>query len=81
MKFRKGAVCVFKAAGWDIFDGRTDLSAGELVRVCHPYGCPPPGTMGHYHVERVSDGKFAGLVCGASLTKVKKISKEGVVTI
>jgi hypothetical protein len=39
-----------------------------VVRVCTPYGCPPPNTMGHCFVETL-EGKFIGLVSTASLHK------------
>lgn len=69
MRVKKNSVYVFKAAGWDIFDRRDNTPAnGSKVRVCHPYGCPPPNTMGHCHVETL-DGQFIGLVQTASLVK------------
>jgi hypothetical protein len=68
---RKGTVCEYQPALLDRIDGRTSLQPGDIVRVCHPYGCPKPGTMGHAHVETL-DGDFIGLVQVASLTPVKK---------
>jgi hypothetical protein len=69
MKVRKGQVLVFKACGWDRFDRRDYTPAdGTVVRVCAPYGCPPPNAMGHCYVETL-EGKFLGLVCTGSLYK------------
>lgn len=68
MKVRKGSVYVYRPAGWDTFDARTNLQPGEKVRVIQCHGCPPPNTMGHAHVERL-DGEFVGLVQTASLHK------------
>lgn len=59
-------VRVYDPQGWDKFDPKTNLKPGDTVKVVHPHGCPPPGTMGHCHVEG-PDGKFAGLVCVISL--------------
>ena len=67
MKVRKGSIYMFRASLWDVADRRSNTPEnGTLVRVCHPYGCPPPNTMGHCHVETL-DGKFIGLVACASL--------------
>jgi len=68
---RKGTVCRYEPALLDRIDGRTGLRSGDIVRVCQPYGCPKPGTMGHAHVETV-DGEFIGLVQCASLIPVRK---------
>jgi hypothetical protein len=69
MRVRKGQVLVFNAVGWDRFDRRSNTPAnGTVVRVCTPYGCPPPNTMGHCFVETL-EGKFIGLVSTASLHK------------
>ena len=38
-----------------------------MVKVVALHGCPPPNTMGCCHVEL--DGKFAGMVLTASLSK------------
>jgi len=48
-----------------VFDARTSLKAGDVVRVVNIPGCPPCNTMGHAHVYR--EGQFAGLVATASL--------------
>ena len=69
MKVRKGQVCIFKAVGYDLFDRKENTPAdGTVVRVCTPYGCPPPNAMGHCFVEDMN-GNFLGLVSTASLNK------------
>ena len=68
MKVKNRCIYVFNPVGWDIFDPKTDLRPGELVRVIHPHGCPPPNTMGCAHVERLASGEFVGLVSTASLS-------------
>jgi len=68
MKVRKGQMVRFSPALLDLIDPKTNLKKGDVVRVCHPYGCPPPNTMGHAHVETL-EGKFIGLVQTASLEK------------
>jgi hypothetical protein len=80
MKVRKGMVVFFNAVGWDRFDRNANTpDNGAIVRVCTPYGCPPPNTMGHCFVETL-EGEFIGLVSTASLTpaapKLKKIAAE-----
>lgn len=80
MKVRKGMVVFFKAAGWDRFDRNANTpDDGTICRVCTPYGCPPPNTMGHCFVETM-EGKFVGLVSTASLTPagptIKKMAAE-----
>lgn len=68
MKVRKGSRYVYNPCGWDVFDAKTNLRAGEIVTVIHPRGCPAPNTMGCCHVAR--DGEtFTGLVSTGSLTK------------
>lgn len=69
MKVRKGQRVRYNPALLDMIDARTNLKKGDIVRVCHPHGCPPPNTMGHAHVESL-EGKFIGLVQTASLEKV-----------
>jgi hypothetical protein len=67
MKVRNGQVLQFKACGWDIYDRHEGTPAdGTIVRVCAPYGCPKPNTMGHCYVETL-DGRFLGLVHTNSL--------------
>ena len=67
MRVRTNGWYVYRPAGWDVFDARTSLKAGDRVQVKKLPGCPPPNTMGHAHVY--FDGKFVGLVATASLTK------------
>lgn len=71
---RNGTVCQYQPALLDIIDSRTNLQPGDVVKICHPYGCPKPGTMGHAHVETLS-GHFIGLVQVASLIPVKKTKR------
>lgn len=68
-RIRVGTAGIFRPVPWDRLDGdhlrRAGLSAGALIRVTHPYGCPPPGTMGHCHVDfyDLAEGwRFAGLI-------------------
>lgn len=68
-KVRVGTTYIYEAVGLDIYDNRTDLENGELVKVVNKFGCPPANTMRMCYVNRVSDGKFVGLVLTASLKK------------
>jgi hypothetical protein len=68
MKVRKGQKVKYDPAMLDLIDPKTNLKKGDVVKVCHPHGCPRPNTMGHCHVETL-DGKFIGLVQTASLEK------------
>ncbi len=69
MKVRKGQVFTFQANGWDRFDRKENTPKdGTIVRVCTPYGCPPPNAIGHCFVETL-DGKFIDLVSTGSLTR------------
>ena len=71
MRVRKGQILTFRANGWDVFDRRANTPAeGTKVRVCAPFGCPPPNTMGHCHVESL-EGEFIGLVSCNSLSREK----------
>ena len=74
MRVRKGSVYIYDPVLLDVIDGRTDLKAGDEVRVIHCHGCPPPNTMNHCHVERLN-GQFVGLVHCNSLTKKEKQNK------
>lgn len=68
-RVRKGAVYTFRPVMWDVLIGHANTpNDGDEVRVCHPYGCPAPNTMGHCHVETL-DGKFIGLVHCNSLVR------------
>ena len=69
MRVRKGQILTFKACGWDQFDRRDNTPAdGTRVRVCTPYGCPAPNTMGHCFVETMA-GEVIGLVSCNSLSR------------
>lgn len=68
MKVRAGSWYVFNPVGWDRVDPKTFLKAGAKVQVRNLPGCPKANTMGHAHVFD-ANGKFAGLVCTASLSK------------
>ena len=70
MKVRKGQTYVYVPCSWDIIDPKTTLKEGDMCRVVHPHGCPPPNTMNHCHVETQS-GEFLGLVSVFSLQKPK----------
>ena len=76
-KVRKGQCLFYYPNVLDMFDARTDLKSGEEVRVIHPKGCPPPNTMGHCHVERVTTGEFVGLVCTNSLHTKEEMEEAG----
>ena len=67
MKVRANAIYVFSPNMLDRIDGRTNLKAGDLVRVKNLHGCPRCNTMGHCHVVDVATGDFIGLVCTNSL--------------
>lgn len=79
MKVRAGSIYAYRANSWDRFDSRTCLRNGELVRVVNMHGCPKANTMGHCHVQRL-DGQFIGLVCTASMLKVR-IGRSGQIDI
>jgi hypothetical protein len=46
----------------DRIDGRTELKAGDEVKVINMPGCPKAGTMGHTFVGDPDTGQFIGLV-------------------
>lgn len=72
MRVRKGAKYIFHAVGHDAWSPvHTGIQEGETVTVVHPFGCPPPNTMGHCHVNR-ADGTFGGLVQTSSLQPRRK---------
>lgn len=66
MKVRKGQKVRYNPNMMDQIDPKTNLKKGDVVKVCHPHGCPKPNTMNHCHVETL-DGKFLGLVSCNSL--------------
>lgn len=68
MRVRKGQKVKYNPNGWDTLDPKTNLKPGDIVRVTHCPGCPPPNTLNHCHVETL-DGKFIGLVHCNSLEK------------
>ena len=68
MKVRVGSQYRFEPVGLDRFDPKTDLQAGDVVRVVNLPGAPPANTMGQCYVEK--DGKFRGMVATASLLPV-----------
>ncbi len=72
---RVGSKYIFDPSFLDRIDGRSDAQPGDAVRVCRPCGCPPPGTMGHCHIETL-DGRFLGLVCVSSLTRYVKAPRR-----
>lgn len=68
MKVRVGQELTFNPVMWDVIDPKTNLKAGDKVRVIKCHGAPPPNTMNHCHVETL-EGVFCGLVHCNSLTK------------
>lgn len=65
----------YDPVGWDRVDppwGVTHgtLEPGDLVKVIRIYGCPPPNTMGHAHINKGTE--FAGLVHTNSLIPKKE---------
>jgi hypothetical protein len=71
-RVRPGSVYVYNPCGWDIFDPRTGLEPGTMVRVVNLSGCPRANVMGHCHVADPETGRFIGLVCAASLNTVEE---------
>ncbi len=69
-KVRATAVYIYNPAGADLWDARTDLQEGELVRVVNLPGCPRANVMGHCHVAHPETGRFIGLVLTSSLDTV-----------
>jgi len=69
VKVRARSKYVFNPIPLDRFDSRTQARLGQVVRVVKKYGCPPPNTMGHCHIESLS-GQFLGLVHINSLMAV-----------
>jgi len=72
MRVTAGKRYVFQPCLLDRCDGRTGLQPGDIVTVVRLHGCPPPNTMGHCHVNG-PDGRFAGLVCTASLQPLRSL--------
>lgn len=69
MRVRKNQIYSFQPVPMDIISPATTVALikGEQLRVIQLPGAPPPNTMGQAHVERVSDGKFVGMVSTNSL--------------
>jgi hypothetical protein len=65
MKVRANSEYIFYPNHLDRFDARTDLKAGDIVRVVNLPGCPKANTMQHAHVQL--NGQLAGLVHTNSL--------------
>lgn len=65
-RVRTGSIYRYDPVIMDVCDPKTNLSPGDLCRVVKLFGCPPPNTMGHCHVERLN-GQFLGLVACNSL--------------
>lgn len=74
MKVRKGGQYRYVPVPMDRImpAGSEGLAEGDIVRVIQLPSAPPPGTMNHAHVERVSDGLFGGLVNTNSLERVSR---------
>jgi hypothetical protein len=71
-KVRVGSMYVYKPVPLDVFDGRTGLKEGEVVKIVNCFGCPPANTMGHCFVGDKETGRFIGLVCCNSLVPLKE---------
>jgi len=69
-RVKAGSVYVYNPAGMDLWDPRTDLKEGELVRVVNLPGCPRANVVGHCHVADPETGRLIGLVLTASLDTV-----------
>jgi hypothetical protein len=68
-KVRVGKSYTYDPVPMDIFDAKTPLKKGDIVKVVKLPGCPAPNVMGHCHVEK--DGQFMGLVLTNSLKPVE----------
>ncbi len=67
-KVRTGAVYQYEPVMMDVLHPPAgNPQRGAMLRVVRLNGCPPPGTMGHCHVNFADTGAFAGLVCCNSL--------------
>ncbi len=71
-KVRVGSLYKFDPVGWDIFDPKTNLKKGDMVRVVNLPNAPKANTMGHCYVGHPQTGKFIGMVHCNSLTPIKK---------
>ena len=68
-RVRAGQTYRYDPVMWDVFDPKTKLQEGDIVRVKNLHGCPPANTMGHCHVVDPQTGEFIGLVHVNSLHK------------
>ena len=71
-RVRANSTYIYNPAGMDLWDARTNLQPGTLVRVVNLPGCPRANTMGHCHVADAENGRFIGLVLTASLDTVQE---------
>ena len=71
-KVRANAVYIYNPTGADLWDARTDLKEGTMVRVINLPGCPRANVMGHCHVAHPETGRFIGLVLTSSLDSVQE---------
>jgi hypothetical protein len=71
MRVRTGGIYKYEPVPMDRLmpAGSDSLQEGDVVRVIQLPGAPKPNTMNHAHVERVSDGRFGGLVHTNSLVR------------
>ena len=71
-RVRVGGVYVYRPVMLDLYDGRTSLKAGDVVKVIDVYGAPKANTMGHCYVGNRDTGEFIGMVCCNSLVPLYK---------
>jgi len=67
-----GSRYVYNANGFDLFDPKTNLANGTVVKVGNLHGAPKANTMGQCYVFHPDTGKFIGMVSTASLTPAPK---------
>ncbi len=72
MRVRVGSRYVYNPAGFDLFDPKTNLQPGTVVKVGNLPSAPPANTMGQCYVFDVATGKFIGMVSTASLSPAPK---------
>ena len=72
MRVRVNSKYVYDPVPLDLFDGRTNLKKGEVVRVINLPNAPKANTMGHCYVEHL-DGSWGGMVCCNSLRPVAEV--------
>ena len=71
-RVKANSTYIYNPAGVDLWDARTDLKEGTMLRVINLPGCPKASTLGHCHVADPQTGSFIGLVCAASLDTVEE---------